>query len=213
MIKKSIFFDFDGVIKDSTDVKTQAFYSLYLPFGEDIAEKAKTHHIENGGVSRFEKFNIYHKEFLGIELSEKEIDTWASKFSELVKQEVIQSDYVKGALETIQTLYEDYNLFIITGTPQEEIMDIANSLEITKYFVEICGSPNNKIYWSQYLMDKYNLDNKNITFVGDAMSDFKAAEAYDYQFILREHEENMELFTSYIGMVKIKNLTELKKHL
>ena len=47
----AIFFDFDGVIVDSVNIKTQVFYLMYLPYGEDIALKAKQHHIENGGVS------------------------------------------------------------------------------------------------------------------------------------------------------------------
>ncbi len=51
---KTIFFDFDGVIADSLDVKTNAFYRMYEPYGKDIAESVAKHHIANGGMSRFE---------------------------------------------------------------------------------------------------------------------------------------------------------------
>ena len=40
MIIKNIFFDFDGVLAESVNVKTQAFHDLYLPFGEGIAKKS-----------------------------------------------------------------------------------------------------------------------------------------------------------------------------
>ena len=35
------FFDFDGVIKDSVDCKTEAFESMYSKYGNQIAEKVK----------------------------------------------------------------------------------------------------------------------------------------------------------------------------
>lgn len=54
-----IFWDFDGVIKDSVSVKTLAFEKLFLPYGKKIAQKVKNHHEANGGVSRFEKIPLY----------------------------------------------------------------------------------------------------------------------------------------------------------
>ena len=59
---KNIFFDFDGVILDSVDCKTQAFEKMYSKYGNDIAKKVKKYHLNNGGVSRFEKFRFWHKE-------------------------------------------------------------------------------------------------------------------------------------------------------
>lgn len=210
MNNKVIFYDFDGVIKDSTSVKTEAFYLLYKSFGENIALKVKKHHIENGGVSRFEKFKLYHKEFLEIDLSKHQVDELANQFSELVLQQVINSNYVKGALETIKLLANNYHQFIITGTPQKEIEIILEKLEINRYFKEICGSPKNKIEWSDYLLKKYKIKNENVVFIGDAMSDYNAAIKYDFKFILREHEENESLFKNY-NMIKIKNLVNLEE--
>ena len=46
----NIFWDFDGVIKDSMTVKSDAFEQLFLPFGENIAKKVRTHHEANGGI-------------------------------------------------------------------------------------------------------------------------------------------------------------------
>ena len=53
-----IFFDFDGVLAESVQVKSDAFFKLYLPYGEEVAQKALNHHINNGGMSRFEKFKF-----------------------------------------------------------------------------------------------------------------------------------------------------------
>ena len=43
----NIFFDFDGVIAESVDIKTQAFHQMYKIYGEDIAQKVAHHHIQN----------------------------------------------------------------------------------------------------------------------------------------------------------------------
>ena len=57
---KAIIFDYDGVIAESVNVKTEAFAEMYKPYGESILKKVVSHHEANGGISRFEKFRIYH---------------------------------------------------------------------------------------------------------------------------------------------------------
>ena len=36
-----IFFDFDGVIKESVEIKSDAFERLFLPFGDAIVKKVR----------------------------------------------------------------------------------------------------------------------------------------------------------------------------
>ena len=59
---KTIIFDFDGIILESIDVKTEAFKKLYQPFGSSISNKVVENHLANGGISRYEKIKIYHKQ-------------------------------------------------------------------------------------------------------------------------------------------------------
>jgi len=63
---KAIIFDFDGVIVESVQVKTDAFAEIYNPFGKEIVQKVVKHHKANGGISRFEKFELYHRNFLAL---------------------------------------------------------------------------------------------------------------------------------------------------
>ena len=100
---KSIIFDYDGVIAESVNVKTEAFAELYKPFGNNVVKRVINHHEANGGVSRYEKFKIYHKIFLKKHIDEFEIDMLAKKFSNLVLQKVIDSPYVKGVYDFISS--------------------------------------------------------------------------------------------------------------
>ena len=54
-----VFWDFDGVIKESVSVKTDAFEELFKPYGDIVRNKVKNHHIENAGMSRFNKIPLY----------------------------------------------------------------------------------------------------------------------------------------------------------
>ena len=118
---KTIIFDYDGIIAESVDVKTDAFAEIYRQYGADVVNKVINHHKSNGGVSRFEKFKIYHNEFLGLSLSQKELNDLTTLFSSLVLEKVISSSYVNGVYSFIKENHTNYNFFISTGTPKNEI--------------------------------------------------------------------------------------------
>lgn len=213
---KTVFFDFDGVIAESLNAKTDAFYQMYLPYGSDIAEKVKIHHLENGGVSRFEKFKIYHRDYLGIDLNPEQVQELAVQFSALVLDKVVHAPYVPGAIESIQQLYHDgYQLIVISGTPDDEMKEICQRREISQYFTDICGSPTDKKEWCRTLMTRYELAPAHIVFIGDATTDRDAASAYQLHFILREHPDNTGIFANYSGtrMPDLQHLPETIKHI
>lgn len=206
---KNIFFDFDGVLAESVNVKTKAFYNLYLPHGKDIAKKVVDHHQNHGGVSRFEKFKIYHEEFLNIEMNENLMNELTTNFSDLVKNGVIESEEVKGASSFLNQHNEDYMMFIITGTPTDEMLDILEGRKMRHFFEGIFGSPTKKDVWSKHILDQWKLDPKETVFIGDAKSDHDAAKKNGIHFILRPTPENEEVFKDYSG-IKIKDLKELQ---
>lgn len=207
---KNIFFDFDGVIAESVHVKTEAFYKLYLPYGEEIANKVVEHHRANGGVSRFEKFRIYHKRFLGNDINEEKVQELAQQFSNLVVDGVVDAPEVPGVSKFLEKYYKILNFWVITGTPTEEIKLIVSRRGLNKYFVELCGSPTKKPEWAKFLLEKYDLEPDETLFLGDSMSDLKGAKASKTHFALRSYEENNEVFSDYTGL-RFSNFKELVK--
>ncbi|MBU2019058.1 MAG: HAD family hydrolase, partial [Bacteroidetes bacterium] len=166
------------------------------------------HHIAHGGVSRYDKIKHYHQVFLGIQISDKELELWCDRFSELVVQQVIDAPFVKGAEQAILEMGKKYSLFIISGTPQVEMDYIVIKLGLKSSFKAVCGSPKKKEKWSKELMDKYRFHPREVVFVGDAKTDFDAADFCRMHFVLRSHEENEAQFSS-INCKKIKDLSEL----
>ena len=207
---KNIFFDFDGVIAESVSAKTDAFKEMYMPYGEEIAVKVSEYHKRHGGVSRFEKFKYFHKELLNEEINQDKIDELAIQFSNLVLDKVINSQEVLGANYFIKKYHTKFKFWIITGTPTSEMEIIAEKRGISNYFLAIHGSPNKKSYWTEYLIEKHNLNRNETIFLGDATTDLDAANFSKTHFALRENEENLEIFKDYMGL-RFSDFYQLEK--
>ena len=182
---KAIIFDYDGVIAESVNVKTDAFAELYKPYGMDIVQKVIKHHEANGGVSRFEKFKIYHKNYLREDINQLEIDVLANKFSNLVLQKVIDSPYVTGVYDFISSNHKNYDFHISTGTPSDEIETILKQKSLRKFFNEVYGSPEKKDSHVKKILKKYSYNKSEVVFIGDALSDRDAARKNDIYFVGR----------------------------
>ena len=171
---KAIIFDFDGVIVDSVNVKTDAFRELFLSEKEYLQEIIEFH-LANGGMSRFIKFDIIYRDILKKPLSEEKSTELGEKFSQLVMQKVIECAYMPGALEFIQKYSKQIRLFIASGTPQEELQGITTQRGLNSYFKEIHGTPRGKPEIIRDILTRYHFKIAETPFVGDALNDYKAA--------------------------------------
>ena len=70
----TIFWDFDGVIKDSVEVKTNAFKSLFEDFDPDLLDQIVEHHENNTGISRFEKIPMY-LDWVGVKVNKDIVES------------------------------------------------------------------------------------------------------------------------------------------
>ena len=171
-MKKGIIFDFDGVIVDSLEIKSDVFVNLYRHYGSKIQQKVRKHHLANGGLSRYEKFKHYHYKFLGVELNEKEIEEMSIQFSNQVIDKVINCNYIPGVLDYIKNKSKYYNLFLSTGTPTIEIKEILKRMKLSRFFLEVHGSPKDKIYHIRKIIESYSYKPEDLIFYGDSKSDF-----------------------------------------
>ncbi|MEX0274671.1 MAG: HAD family hydrolase [Flavobacteriaceae bacterium] len=206
---KNIFFDFDGVLAESVTAKTEAFREMYLPHGKEIADAVVEYHIGHGGISRYEKFKVWEKQFFGKEIDDAQVQQMANRFSELVLQKVIDADEVPGSMAFLKKYYNRYNFWIITGTPTKEITVIVDKRGIAPYFKGVHGSPENKRHWTEYLINTHNLKREETLFLGDATTDQDAANFSNLHFALRDNDENKDLFKEYKG-TRFRDFYELE---
>jgi phosphoglycolate phosphatase-like HAD superfamily hydrolase len=187
-----VFWDFDGVIKDSVDVKTVAYEKLFLPFGNDVAAKVRKHHEANGGVSRFEKLPQY-LEWAGQNTSSATVDEYCDRFADLVTQSVIDSPWVPGAREYIEANHQRQRFILITGTPENEMKSILGAVGIASRFKEVHGAPKTKTVAVRDVLTRLKCDPADAVFVGDAETDLDAATENGIIFLLRRTPVNGNL--------------------
>jgi len=189
---KAIIFDFDGVIIESAEIKTDAFRTLFAGYPDKLPEVV-AHHQKNSGISRYKKFRYIYEKILGQELSAQKEAELGEAFSSIVLEKVLNAPYTAGAVEFLQRNKDRYHLFIASGTPQEELQDIIAHRRLSRYFREIHGVPKQKDEIIDDILHRYSFMKKEAVFIGDAESDRIAAEKADVSFIARITSDNPEL--------------------
>jgi len=180
----AFFFDFDGVLVDSVDIKTSAFADLYLPFGEEVVARVKAHHQAHGGVSRYEKIHHYHRHYLNEDLTDQELEQWARKFSDLVVDKVVAAPFIPGAIEFLSILQNrQKKIFLISATPEAEIRRIVKKKDMMHFFREIKGAPRKKQENLIDILRHYRLSAQKCSYFGDSDQDREAAESVHMDFI------------------------------
>lgn len=181
----AIIFDFDGVIVESVDLKTQAFASLYECYGSEIVREVVAYHLKHGGMSRYNKFRYYHRELLGMELTDDVELELCAKFSNLVEDAVVNAPFVTGAIEFLQQFHDKLSLFVVSGTPDDELKRIASKRDIGKFFMSLHGSPATKSSIIDDILLTHDLKRSRVLMVGDSMTDYDAALRTGVNFVWR----------------------------
>lgn len=200
----AVVFDFDGVILESADVKTDAFIELYAHHGPHVTSRVREHHLANLGISRFKKFAWIAENVLGQPLSDAESVALGEQFSALALEKVLAAPFVDGADIALATLCEagrGLPLFVASGTPHDELQMIVDRRGLRSSFREVHGAPREKPEILRDLMARLGLTADQVLFIGDGMSDYKAACAAGCHFLARTtpplHDEWVKLGVRY----------------
>jgi beta-phosphoglucomutase-like phosphatase (HAD superfamily) len=181
---QAVFFDFDGVILDSVDVKTRAFAAMFRSYGPEVEQAVVQYHLSNKGVSRYDKFEFYYLHFLKKPIDRSTLDVLDRKFNRLIINGVLDAPFIDGALESLKELKKKrIPAFVVSGTPDDEIKLIVYKRELSSYFTEVHGSPRKK---EKILLDigvRFSIDLRKCLFIGDAMTDYCAASQCGTNFL------------------------------
>jgi len=211
----AFFFDFDGVLVDSLETKTSAYKEIFKSYGPDVVSEVVSYHQHNAGISRVVKIDHAHKHFLETPYSKENVKKDVRKYSNLVFEKVVKAEYVPGAMAFVKQFYQQTPLFIISGTPEDELREIVKRRNMQPYFREILGSPIKKPGHIRSLLERYALKAENCFFMGDALTDYHAARETGMPFIGIEGEvefpENTMVLPDCTGlaeaMARYKNVT------
>ena len=205
----AFFFDFDGVLADSVEVKTKAFAKLFEAYGPKIMNKVVSHHRTNGGMSRYDKFRHYFSEFLKQPLLDEEFQDLCEQFAQLVVDEVVASPEIPGSHLYLEKCHKTSPCFVVSATPEDEIREIVRRRGLQKFFLNVLGAPASKQENLESLLAANKLAPEQCVFFGDAESDYRAAMACCVNFTAILPNANAPLLSVAPRIKWYRNFNEL----
>lgn len=182
---KAIILDFDGVIVESNDVKTQAFRELFGRYPEHLDAMMAFHHA-NMSASRFMKFDhLLH--LLGRTGDQALRWELAEVFSRRTKELVATVPFVAGARELIERFKGRVPMYLASVTPEEDLREVLEARGLAQSFACAYGCPP----WTKPgavrdVLSRERCAPTDAVLIGDSPGDLAAATETGVAFVRRD---------------------------
>ncbi len=181
-----VIFDFDGVLAETNEIRFQGFTELFGDLPDDEMTRFMDFVRANGGLSRYGKIRHLYENILCRPASEDQVATLAGRYSEIVKQKVIEAVPVEGSLEFLAGHQGKFEFAVVSGSDQQELRQVCRARGIEKHFREILGSPKEKAENVAELLAGRGWEKQASVYVGDSQNDYQAAVEVGIDFIGRQ---------------------------
>jgi phosphoglycolate phosphatase-like HAD superfamily hydrolase len=185
----TLVFDCDGVVLNSNLIKTEAFRTAALPWGEAAANALVEHHVSNGGVSRYKKFDYFldhivpqHAQHTLPDERDAIIKKLLNTYAAEVRAGLISCTVAEG-IQELRAATRDASWLIVSGGDQVELREIFGLRGLDRLFDGgIFGSPSNKDTILASKIESGAISRPGL-FVGDSRYDHEAAARAGLDFI------------------------------
>ncbi len=197
--KKTIFWDFDGVIMNSMPVRNRGFELVLKDYPEEEVEELMKFHLKNGGLSRYVKFRYFFEEIRNERILEDQVSVWASKFSKVMRKELVNPTLlIDDSLDFIKKKKDFYDMHVVSGSDEKELRYLCEEMDLARYFISINGSPTPKKQLVKQLLEKFNYSSSDCVLIGDSVNDYEAAVENEIDFFGYNNPELSKLGAGYI---------------
>ncbi len=179
---QAIFFDVDGVLIDSLDIKGEAFALAFSEF-PNRRDEIMRFHLEHGGVTRSEKLALIFHSVYGREATADELDARVAVFGAFVVSAVIAAPEIRGASGALGYWSTRASLHAVSATPTEELVHILEKRGLSDFFTSVQGWPPNKTKTIKTLLGEHAYDPDRCVLVGDSREDLNAASSASTHFV------------------------------
>ena len=206
---QTIIFDCDGVILNSNKIKTQAFYDVAKIYGHGPAQTLKDYHVQNGGISRYKKFEYFLTNILQKPIETQELKKLLSNFSKEVKKALLICE-VASNIKEFRDKTRNTKWLIVSGGDQAELREIFEQRGLSNYFDGgIFGSPDDKDVILKNETKNRNIIGKSL-FLGDSMYDYQAANTAKMDFIFISKWTEVKDWKKWICENEITNFNNIE---
>ena len=174
--KKVIFWDFDGVLINSNEIRDLGFRKALSQYPQNEIDELINFHQSNGGLSRYVKFKFFFENIRKEDLSDNVLKDLTSNFSLIMKDLLVDKNLlINETLQFIKNNFKKYNMHITSGSDQDELRYLCEKLNINQYFLTINGSPTPKTIILKQIIEHHNYLYEDCLIIGDAINDYNAA--------------------------------------
>jgi HAD superfamily hydrolase (TIGR01549 family) len=197
---QAVIFDFDGIIVESTEIKSEAFRALFADHATHVEEIVALHQ-RHGGVDRLTKIEMIYRDILHEPLDIARKELLARRFEQLVEERVIECPMVKGAAPLLAVLNGRVPMAITSGTPEAELNRIVRRRGLASFFAIVRGSPPGKSELVKEILARECWAPERVLMLGDALTDYEAARDNGLMFIGRHVPSERNQFPPDIPQV------------
>ncbi|WP_372922295.1 HAD family hydrolase [Roseovarius sp.] len=185
----TLVFDCDGVVLDSNRIKTEAFRAAAAPWGAAAAEALVTHHVANGGISRYAKFAHFVEailpEYAPGRIPGRDgpgLEALSSDFARAVREGLMSCAVAEG-LASLRAATPHARWLIVSGGDQAELREVFTARGLSDLFDGgVYGSPDTKDQILEREIAR-GLIKKPALFLGDSTYDHRAANQAGLDFL------------------------------
>lgn len=176
-------FDCDGVILNSNQLKIQAMEKALtaLSFNTLEINQCTAYFTNNFGKSRFHHVTHFIENILTLTNKDKVNIEQAilNDFSKQCQSLYLEAEITPGFIDLIQSL--PGKKYVASGSEQKELRQVFESRGLSRYFVEIFGSPTAKSTLLENILQREG--HSKAVMIGDAVSDYEASKSNNIDFL------------------------------
>lgn len=182
---KALILDFDGVVIESNEVKTDAFRRLFARY-PDHSEAMMAFHFANISLGRMDKIDELLRR-LGAQGATELRSELAATYSQHVRTQINTVPLVHGAIGFLETASAELPLYLASVTPEAELADTLAARNLGHWFKGVYGCPPwNKPAAIRDVLAREGVAPEDCLLIGDSAGDQRAARVTGVTFIGRD---------------------------
>ena len=201
---KIVALDFDGVVLDSSTIKSDVFKEVFARYPE-VFNQMWEYHKSSKGIPRRAQFDYLVTDLLnykGVPRQEL-IDQLVDDYKKIVMKRLMSAPFINGVIDFLEYAVVHYPVYVVSNAPRDELDLLVEKRGLEKYFVKVFATNHglNKSKELRNIATQEDVSPDAVLFVGDTGKDQEAAIISNTRFIGIENQ--LAIFEKgYGGLVK-----------
>lgn len=182
---RTLVIDFDGVILESNEVKSEVFAEIFARYPEHEAAMTRFHQ-ENAWRSRYDKLNHLVFNLMGRPHDVALRDALERDFSRRTLQRLLETPFVPGAREFLAEFADRVPIHLASITPIADLMWTVEQRGLRPFFRGVHGfPPTTKAAAMAEILRHAGHPAREMVMIGDAPGDLASAREVGAGFLWR----------------------------